>query len=83
MTGLSYDKIQSHGTDSGGAFENVFSSNREAVDDRGASSSRNQLAPARKWTKYHTPDLILGNPESKVQTRSSNQNECLYMNFLS
>ena len=27
--------------------------------------------------------MIIGNPESKVQTKRATQNECLYMNFLS
>ena len=38
---------------------------------------------ARKWTKDHTPELIIGNPEAGVQTRSATQNECLFHNFLS
>ena len=43
----------------------------------------NKLPPARKWTKDHTPELIIGNPEAGVQTRSATQNECLFHNFLS
>ena len=83
LTDASSDEIQSHGTNLGGASENLSSSNREAMNDGGESISRNQLAPARKWNKDHTPDLTIGNPESKVQTRRATQNECLYMNFLS
>ena len=55
----------------------------DLIDAGGASSSRLQLPPARKWTKDHTPELIIGNPEAGVQTRSATQNECLFHNFLS
>ncbi|KAL8118026.1 hypothetical protein AgCh_015791 [Apium graveolens] len=49
----------------------------------GASSSRRILPSARKWTKDHTPDLIIGNPDDGVKTRNATQNECLYHNLLS
>ena len=49
----------------------------------GASSSRQQLPPARKWTKDHTHELIIGNPKAGVLTRSATQNECLFHIFLS
>ena len=69
---------------SGGASmetqENYF---KDATDAGGASNSRQQLPPARKWTKDHTHELIIGNPEAGVLTRSATQNECLFHNFLS
>ena len=69
---------------SGGASEETQENSFEYLTDaRGASSSRQQLPPARKWTKDHTPELIIGNPEAGVQTRSATQNECLFHNFLS
>ena len=71
-------------TNSGGAsIETQESSFEDATDADGASSSRQQLPPARKWTKDHTPELIIGNPEACVLTRSATQNECLFHNFLS
>ena len=71
-------------TISGGASEETQENSLEdSTDAGGASSSRQQLPPARKWTKDHTPKLIIGNPEAGVQTRSATQNECLYHNFLS
>ena len=69
---------------SGGASEETQENSFEYLTDAGgASSSRQQLPPARKWTKDHTPELIIGNPEAGVQTRSATQNECLFHNFLS
>ncbi|KAL8116656.1 hypothetical protein AgCh_022995 [Apium graveolens] len=65
---------------SGGASENVDEDN---MDDGGASSSRENLPSARKWTKAHTPDLIIGNPDAGVRTRTATSNECLYNSFLS
>ena len=69
---------------SGGASEETQESSfGDETDVGGASSSRQQLPPARKWTKDHTPELIIGDPEAGVLTRSATQNECLFHNFLS
>ncbi|KAL8104298.1 hypothetical protein AgCh_028500 [Apium graveolens] len=65
---------------SGGASENE---NEDSMDHGGASSSRENLPSARKWTKSHTPDLIIGNPDAGVRTRTGTSNECLYNSFLS
>ncbi|KAL8133942.1 hypothetical protein AgCh_009127 [Apium graveolens] len=56
---------------------------RGSNSNGGASSSRRTLLNARKWTKDHTPDLIIGNHDDGVKTRSATQNECLYHNLLS
>ena len=53
------------------------------MDHGGGFSSREQLPSARKWTKAHTPDLIIGDPEAGVRTRTTTSNECLYHSFLS
>ena len=53
------------------------------MDHGGASSSRENLPSARKWTKSHTPNLIIGNPDAGVRTRTGTSNECLYNSFLS
>ena len=53
------------------------------MDHGGGSSSRSQLQSARKWTKSHTPDLIIGDPEAGVRTRTATSNEYLYHSFLS
>ena len=77
-------KINAENTISGGASEETQENSLEDLTDAGgASSSRQQLPPARKWTKDHTPELIIGNPEAGVQTRSATQNECLFHTFLS
>ena len=41
------------------------------------------MPPARKWSRDHTEDLIIGDPSTGVQTRRETQNECLYSCFLS
>ena len=64
-------------------METQESSFEDATNAGGASSSRKQLPPARKWTKDHTPELIIGDPEEGVLTRTAIQNECLFHNFLS
>ncbi|KAK1394100.1 hypothetical protein POM88_013156 [Heracleum sosnowskyi] len=66
-----------------GASIEANSSNQDNTNPGGASTSRHDLPPARKWTASHTPDLIIGDPDAGVQTRSATQNECLYYNFLS
>ena len=53
------------------------------MDHGGASSSRDNLPSARKWTKAHTLDLIIGNHDTGVRTRTTTSNECLYHSFLS
>ena len=53
------------------------------MDYGGESNSRSQLPHARKWTKSHTPDLIIGDPDAGVQTRTTTTNECLFHSFLS
>ncbi|KAL8126726.1 hypothetical protein AgCh_013849 [Apium graveolens] len=64
----------------GGASENA---DGDIMDHGGGSSSRSQLQSARKWTKSHTPDLIIGDLEAGVRTRTVTSNECLYHSFLS
>ena len=69
---------------SGGASEETQEGSfGNEIDVEGTSSSRKQLPPVRKWTKDHTPELIIGDPEAHVLTRSATQNECLLNNFLS
>ena len=59
------------------------SENNESISTGGASEAQNayrdnidQLPYARKWTKSHVPDLIIGDPDAGVQTRTAN--ECHY-----
>ncbi|KAL8120799.1 hypothetical protein AgCh_017833 [Apium graveolens] len=77
---LNSEESNSESIVSGGASENE---NEDSMDHGGASSSRENLPSARKWTKSHTPDLIIGNPDAGVRTRIGTSNECLYNSFLS
>ena len=47
-----------------------------------SSSSRSNLSPQRKWTKSHPFELIIGDANEGVKTRSATQNECPYSSFL-
>ena len=47
------------------------------------SSSRSNLPPQRKWTKSHPFELIIGDENEGLKTRSATQNEHLYNSFLS
>ena len=69
----------------GGASQShITLSNQECpLNDQEASSSRSNLPPQRKWTKSHPFELIIGDAEDGVNTRSTTQNECLYSSFLS
>ena len=53
----------------------------------GGSSLGNQVTaePQRmtKWTKHIDNQLIIGDPQSKVQTRSATANFCLFVSFVS
>ncbi|KAL8116381.1 hypothetical protein AgCh_022764 [Apium graveolens] len=77
---LNSEESNSESIVSGGASENE---NEDSMDHGGASSSIENLPSARKWTKSHTPDLIIGNPDAGVRTRTCTSNECLYNYFLS
>ena len=58
--------------------------NQENMDQGGGSTTdRSHFPPARKWTKAHTPDLIIGDYDARVRTRSASNNECLHSAFLS
>lgn len=79
-----YDSTrESSGVNDVGGAQEQHNNQEEAYDAVGASSSRQNLPHVTKWTKDHTPDLIIGNPELGGQTYSATQNECLFHNFLS
>ena len=76
------DISNSEQSNSGGASETQ--ENQENMDSRGESNTdRTYLPSAMKWTKSNTPDLIIGNPDAKVRTRSATTIECLLQSFLS
>ena len=49
----------------------------------GSNDDRSQLPSARKWTRSHTLDQIIGDLEARVRTRASTTNEYLHHAFLS
>ena len=56
---------------------------QDQIHEAEISSSRSNLPPQRKWTKSHPFELIIGDANEGVKTRSATQNECLYSSFLS
>ena len=80
------DESNSEKTNSGGASEDAENQLeiQESIDQGGESTEdRSQLPSARKWTRSHTLDQIIGDPEARVRTRASATNECLHHAFLS
>ena len=72
----------------GGVSHNISSSIQDQHQEQNheneiSSSSRSNLPPQRKWTKSHPFELIIGDANEGVKTRSATQNECLYNSFLS
>ena len=49
----------------------------------GASSSRSNLPPQRKWTRDHPFEVIIGDAAAGVKTRRATMDECLYSGFIS
>ena len=82
-SGRDPDDTSGHESNISGGASTDSSSVEDNTNPGGASTSRNNLTPARKWTKSHTPDLIIGDPDAGIKTRSATENECLYHNFLS
>ena len=84
----STDNQNSRSMELGGVSHNISTSIQDEYQDQIheteiSSSSRSNLPPQRKWTKSHPFELIIGDANEGVKTRSATQNECLYSSFLS
>ncbi|KAI3510673.1 hypothetical protein L1887_17805 [Cichorium endivia] len=67
-------------------IQNTSTNDTNFIQDISPPISDPTLLPRlHKWTKSHPPNQIIGNPSSKVQTRSkkSIQEECLYAAYIS
>ena len=70
------------GNDSGG--DNGGSTSHSQHQDVFQGESSRSAPPIRSvWSRDHPSELIIGDPDVGVRTRSSTQNECLYSGFLS
>ena len=72
------DESNSEKTNSGGASEDAENQLeiQESIDQGGETTEdQGQLPSARKWTRSHTLDQIIGDPEARVRTRASATNE--------
>jgi hypothetical protein len=67
---------------SGGAEEGSTSHTQHRSGHQG-DSSRSHLPRTRVWNRDHPFDLILGDPDVGVRTRSATSNQCNYAGFLS
>ena len=63
---------------------NILNQDHDQIHENGiSSSSRSNLPPQKKWTKSHPFELIIGDANEGVKTRSATQNECMYNSFIS
>ena len=70
------------GNNSGGDAEESSGHSQQQNVFQGESSR--SVPPIRSvWSRDHPFELIIGDPEAGVRTRSVTQNECLYSVFLS
>ena len=67
---------------SGGANEGSSSHSQHQSEFQG-ESSRSNLPRQTVWNRAHPFELIIGDPDVGVKTRSATQNECHYSAFLS
>ena len=67
---------------SGGEAEGSTSHSQHQNDYQGGSS-RTNLPNQRVWNRAHPIELIIGDPDVGVRTRSATQNQCHYSGFLS
>ena len=80
-TGYEMGSTSHQSSTSGGANEG--STSRTHQDNDNAESSRVNPPRERIWSRDHPWELIIGDPESGVQTRCASQNECYFSGFLS
>ena len=71
------------GTWSGGANEIQEENSGNNLGGETAVSHVQNAYPKHIWSRNHPREQIIGNPNSRVQTRSATSNECLYGCFLS
>src|SRR5437667_6118410 len=71
------------GTWSGGANEIQEENPGNNLGGETAVSHVQNAYPKHIWSRNHPREQIIGNPNSRVQTRSATSNECLYGCFLS
>ena len=69
------------GTNSGG--ENQGSTSQSHTNSEQDEGTSNHATHTRKWDRDHRTENIIGNPNSRVRTKSATMNECLYACFLS
>ena len=83
----STDNQNSRSMELGGVSHTISASIQDKYQDQihetEIFSSRSNLPPQRKWTKSHPFELIIGDANEGVKTRSATQSECLYSSFLS
>ena len=77
------ERSSSHpSSSSGGADQGSTSQIQQNVINQ-AESSRHNLPRQTVWSRAHPWELIVGDPQAGVQTRSATRNECFFSGFLS
>ena len=64
-------------------IETLRSEPEAYLEELRQEGTRTDVPSRIKWTKYHTQDLIIGDPNTGIKTRAATSNECFYLSFLS
>ena len=68
---------------SSGGADRGSTSHTQQNERRQEESSRHNLPRQTVWSRDHPWELIVGDPQVGVQTRSATRNECFFFGFLS
>ena len=73
----------SHPSSSLGGADRGSTCHTQQNERRQEESSRRNLPRQTVWSRDHPWELIVGDPQAGVQTRSATRNECFFFGFLS
>ena len=77
------ERSSSHPSSSSGGADQGSTSHTQQNERRQEESSRRNLPRKTVWSRDHPWELIVGDPQAGVQTRSTTRNECFFSGFLS
>ena len=77
------ERSSSHPSSSSGGADQGSTSHTKQNERCQEESSRRNLPRQTVWSLYHPWELIVGDPQAGVQTRSATRNECFFSGFLS
>ena len=77
------ERSSSHPNNSSGGAHQGSTSHTQQNERHQKESSRHNLPRQAVWSRYHPWELIVGDPQDGVHTRSATKNECFFSGFLS